>query len=619
MGRLITLLTILLLFVAQLLIAASSAEQDPYTLFRAHYQATGGLQRWQALNTSYSEGDVIYDGLSGTIKVWEKKPLQARIEEDFGVIRELSGDSGECAWRLDYNGQLEIQRDPETLKRRQLSQYLSSFDHLNPQSEIFTLTLEAPTEIDGQPCHVICMKNTINSDVTWFYFDVASLKLSATVTRQPDIEIHSSYADYRQVDGLSIPFFQRDDIHPRQKHRETKLTHVELNPPLTASRFAIPAAQPVAITFPPGCDSLQIPFLSAEGEIHLPVTVKNDTKWWLLDSGASSSVIDEGYARRLGLIPGGQIKGFGFGDNFDLSFVAVPELQIGSSPQLLRMAPHTVMAYDGLVESSYEPLRHGILGYDFLSRFVVRIDYAQRFLTLYAPQHPPAADSLWIDAPLTYRMFTLPVQIDARQAGRWSLDIGARHSSFYYPYAQRHYLLDRAGVEHVSQGLSGVSIDRFVRFDSLTIAGLRLERPILSVPGRQGSGMSSVGELSGNLGASVLDHFILWLDYSRQRVRFEPGELFSQPVEVDKSGLLVGMSRQGQPMVSFVAADSPAARAGFVAGDMIEAIDDRAVVSYGGVLPIRQLLLQQTGRCYRFRVQRADKMHELLLCLQEIL
>ena len=619
MSRLITLLTILLVLVAQLLIAAPPVEQNPHAIFRAHYQATGGLQRWQELNSSYCEGDVTYDGLSGTVKIWEQRPIQVRVEEDYGVIREASGDSGECAWRLDYNGQLEIMRDPETLKRRQLARYLSDFEHLNPHSPIFNLSLEAVTDIDGRPCHVVCMRNTINSDVTWYYFAVDSLLLLSTVTRQPDIEIHSRYTDYHQVDGLAIPFSISEDIHPRQKHRATKLTHVELDPLLAVSRFAVPEAQPMAITFPPECNELQIPFLLSQGAIHLPVTVRNDTKWWLLDSGASSSVIDEDYARHLGLIPKGQIKGFGFCDNFDMSFVAVPQMQIGSAPQLLEMAAHTVMAYAGFTDSSYEPVRYGILGYDFLSRFIVRIDYARRILTLYLPQHSQAAAGQWVDAPLTYRMFTLPVQIDGRQTGRWSIDIGAQHTSFYSPYAQRHHLLDRAGVEHVSRGLSGLSIDHLVRFKSLTVAGFRLERPILSVPGRQGIGMSSVGELTGNLGASILDRFILWLDYSRQRVRFEPGELYSQSVEVDKSGMLVGMSLQGQPMVSFVAADSPAAQVGFVAGDLIEAIDGRAVASYGGVLPIRQLLLQRTGRCYRFKVQRGDQLLELTLCLQDIL
>lgn len=603
------------------IIVATTPAQDgaAIAIFRAHYQATGGLQRWQELNSSYSEGDVTYDGLSGTVKIWEKRPTQVRIEEDFGVIRESSGDSGECSWRLDYNGQLEILRDPETLKRRQLARYLSDFEHLNPHSTIFTLSIEAVADVDGRPCHVVSMKNTINSDGTKYYFAADSLFLLATVTRQPDIEVHSRYSDYRKVDGLSIPFSQSDDIHPRQKHRETRLTHVELDPSLATSRFIVPEAQPPAITFPAGCEALHLPFLLAQGAIHLPVTVGNDTKWWLLDSGASSSVIDEDYARQLGLIPKGQIKGFGFCDNFDMSFVAVPALQIGSSPQLLQMSAHTVMAYAGLADSSYEPLRYGILGYDFLSRFIVRIDYARCVLTLYLPQHLPVADGQWLDAPLTYRMFTLPVQIDDQQTGRWSIDIGAQHGSFYSPYAKRHHLLDKAGVEHVSQGLSGLSVDRLVRFKSLTIAGFRLERPILSVPGGQGVGMSSVGELTGNLGASVLDRFILWLDYSRQRVRFEAGGLFSQPIEVDKSGMLVGMSWQGQPMVSFVAAASPAEQSGFVAGDMIEAIDGRAVASYGGVLPIRKLLLQQAGSCYSFKVQRAGEILELTLCLQGIL
>jgi hypothetical protein len=42
---------------------------DPYTIMVAHYQASGGLERWQQLTTSYASGSVIYDGLNGTFKL----------------------------------------------------------------------------------------------------------------------------------------------------------------------------------------------------------------------------------------------------------------------------------------------------------------------------------------------------------------------------------------------------------------------------------------------------------------------------------------------------------------------------------------------------------------------
>lgn len=608
--------------VAVALIAADVAH-DPYAIMTAHYQATGGLQRWKQLTTSYATGRVIYDGLSGTFKSWERDPLQSRLEEDFGIIRQVQGDNGVNAWRLDYNGQLELVRDPETLKRRELARLLSNFEHLNRQSRVFSLTLEGREQFNGHPCYVVRMENTLNTDITRYYVSVENLLMLASTTRQPDIAISSSYRDYRRIDGFLIAFHQSDDISPRQKHRETQLTSLVLNPDLDDAIFEVPQAQPPAIKFPSGQQQVTIPIMLVEGAIYIRVTIDNSCGWWLLDSGASNSVIDAGYARSLNLSPSGWIKGFGYGDNFDLSLVQLPGLSVGSKTEELHMAAHVVMSYAGLSDASYEPCLCGILGYDFISRFVVRIDYGHQYLTLHHPDWlPDSAPHEWVDAPLKYHMFTVPVCVDDTYCGRWSLDLGAERSSINAPYIQRHHALQdqRArGVEHVNKGLVSHSIDKLARFTSLEVGGWKLDRPVISLSAPVTVGSATMGELVGNLGASQLQNFILWLDYPQQRVAFEAGVLFGNSEQLDKSGMLVGMSYTQQPMISFVAADSPAQRCGFVAGDLIIAIDGQSVDLYGGVRKIRQLLRQSAGCCYEFRLQRGQDFQVITLCLENLL
>ncbi len=604
-------------------IVADVAQQDPYAIMMAHYQATGGLQRWKQLTTSYATGSVIYDGLSGSFRLWEHEPLQTRLEEDFGIIRQVQGDSGASAWRLDYNGQLELLRDPDILKRRQLALLLSKFEHLNRQSNVFSLQLEAQQQLNGHQCYVVRLDNNLNTDVSRFYLAVDNLHMLASITSQPDIEITSSYSDYRWVDGVLISFHQSDDISPRQKHRETQLTTLVLNPHIADSIFALPTAQPPTLKFPLGRRQVNFPILLVDGAIYLQVTINNNHGWWLLDSGASSSVIDEEYARSLHLLPSGWIKGFGYGDNFDLSLVQLPGLSVGSKADELHMAAHVVMAYSGLYASSYEPQLCGILGYDFISRFVVRIDYGQQSITLYKPDsRQDFAVNNWIDAPLKYRMFTVPVCVERNYCGRWSIDLGAERSSINAPYIQQYRALQKKrtrGVEHVSKGLASHSIDKLARLTSLEIAGWQLDNPVLILSEPVQTGSATIGELAGNLGAAQLQNFVLWLDYSNQRVAFEPGSLFGNSEQLDKSGMLVGMSYTQQPMISFVATDSPAQRCGFIAGDQIIAIDGLPVGNYGGVHNIRQLLRQTDGCCYEFKLQRGQDYIALKLCLEDLL
>lgn len=608
---------------------------DPYSIMRAHYQATGGLGRWKKLRSSYSTGSVIFDGLRGTFKLWERMPLQFRLDEDFGVIRQIQGDCGTNAWQLDYNNQLEVLRDAQTRKRRRIARYFANFEHLRRNSSIFTLYLEPQAVIAGVKCHVIRMENSINSDITWYYFASDTLRLLASKIRQPDIEISSRYSDHRQVAGLTIPFHQSDDISPRQKHHETQITHIEFNQPVNSDLFALPlysSPAPPPITFPVGGDKATgnvanqvcIPFRFIAGGIYVRVRINGDSGWWVVDSGASSSLIDKDYARRLHLQQAGQIKGFGFGNNFDLTFATLPGLEVGSGQATLHMGKHIVTVYAGLSASSYEPVISGVLGYDFLSRFVVRIDYAHRQLTVYDPASFTVADvdGTWIDAPLLYRTFTVPVVVDDKYSGRWSVDLGAERSSFNVPYIQKYAELQQlaaAGVEHVSKGLASFTIDHLARFNSLEVGGLRLDNPVLSLSSAVDVGSATIGELVGNLGSDQLQNFVLWLDYPRQRVLLQPGELFNQPQQLDKSGLLVGLSAAGQPMISFVANGTPAARAGMRGGDLIVSINGKGVQQFAGVMQIRQLLCAKAGSCYNFVLQRADKTVSVKLCLENLL
>ncbi|MDY0269282.1 aspartyl protease family protein [Trichloromonas sp.] len=611
--RRLFLALLLALFVALPVCAAEAV--DPYRFFAAHYEAMGGLERFKRINSGWSVGTVRYDGLTGTFESWSEKPLRYRLNEDFGIIRQSEGDDGTLRWRKDTNGQVEEVRDEETLKRRRIAELLENFEHLNPDSPWFSLSDEGHAAVEGIPCRVLRLDNRINSDVSRFFFAVDDLRVVKTVDTQPDVEIHTRYDDYRRVDGLWLPFRQVSNIHPRNKHREIVITAQRIDPPVNRQRFAKPAPATGAIDFPANDRAENIPFLFSENLIYLPVTLKGDTRWWILDSGASMSVIDADYAASLGLTPEGSIGGFGFGDLFTLSFVRLPPCRVGE----LTLPAQTIHAYKGLAENSYEPVRVGILGYDFLSRFVTRIDYARRTISFYRPESfVYQGPGKIVDAPLKYRTFSLPARIDDLPDERFSLDLGSHRSSLHHPFAARHGLLKRPGVQTVSKGMASFSFETLSAFDRLEIAGFSIDRPLLTIPDEAGAGTAAVGELAGTLGNSLLRHFVLTLDYGKQQVMIEAGAEFNETFPEDHSGLLVGQGENGGPMVSFVAAGTPAQEAGFLAGDVIATVDGRPAAEYGGVLPIRELLRRAPGTKFDFTLLRQGREVHIELVLREL-
>ncbi len=573
---------------------------DPYQIMQQHYAAIGGLQRLKSLVSSHSQGRVHYDGLQGTFKHWEKRPLQHRTEEDYAIITQIEGDSGTFAWFFDTNGQQLIVRDEDTLKRRRISELLDNYEHLDKNSPHFSMTYAGIKIIKNRPCYEVILSNTINTDRSHFFFDTQTLFIARSLYRQPDMEIESFYDDYKSVDGIIMPFHQHNTFHPWEKTEETWITHYSYDPPVTDD-FFLPPERTKGYHFHNDDQAASIPFEFIENLIYLPVAIGGDKQFWVLDSGASMSVIDHDYAEKLGLIVQGSIRGYGFGELFELAFVKVPEYRVGD----IQFDSQKFYVSKGLAAKSYEPAMVGILGYDFLSRFVVEIDYDQKQVTFHSPEtFVYQGTGTVLEAPLKYRTFTLPVTVDGKYQSLWSLDLGSYHSSIHYPFAEKHGLLDRNGVEIVSQGMSGLSRELNIQFNCLQIDRFQLDRPLLAIPVEKGVGATALGEVGGNLGNSTLSHFHLFLNYPEQKIIMEKGQSYNLVSPRDKSGLIIGRSENNQPMISYISTNSPADKAGLVAGDIIVELAGQAIGPDHPVLPLRDILRGPAGSEIVIHVQR---------------
>lgn len=591
--------------------------QDPYAVLNNHYQAIGGLERLKKIRTSYSEGKTRHDGLLGRFKHWEARPLQHRTEQDYKAISMIEGDSGQFSWLFDTNGQLLIHKTPEVFQRREIARLFDKYEHLKPESPFFSVSYQKMTEVNTTSCHEILITNSINSDKMYFYFDTESYYLIQSVVEQPDVEITTIFDDFREQNGFILSFHQRTKYLPWEKEEETWVERYLHNPKIEESFFDIPA--PVKDYKLTGTDkgksSTTIPFQFIENLIYLPVTIQGDTKYWVLDSGATMSVIDVDYAHSLGLEEQGSIQGYGFGDLFKLSFVTLPQCSVGN----LVFDSQKLYGSKGLAKDSYEPVIHGILGYDFLSRFVVEIDYDTRNVTLHLPESfSYNGKGVVIDAPLKYRTFTLPVNIDQKFKSKWSLDLGAFHSSIHYKFAEKHNLLDTPGVESVSQGLSTVSLATTAQFNCLAIDRLQIDYPLISIPLEKGKGATALGEVGGNLGNSTLQHFHLWLNYPEQQIILEKGGHFNKTPPRDKSGLVIGLTENDQPLVSFVAGNSPAENAGIIAGDIIFEMNGINLPPGHPTQGLRDLLRGAAGTKISLKMLRGKQQLETGFVLQDL-
>jgi hypothetical protein len=594
---------------------AADSLTDPRGILLKHYEVIGGLEKLKKIKSGYIEGKITFDGLNGTFRQWEEMPLKYRLEEDYGVIKQIFGDDGLQSWTVDPNGKVQIQRDDDTLKRRKVKALLEVFDHMEPGTKNFILTYEGGGRAGEIDCHVIKMANIINDDYTLFFISKENYYVVKAILKQPDVEIHTLFSDFREIGGIIHPFHEDTEILPREKKETMQLAKYDFNVKVDQALFALPQKDVEDFAFLNGENSENVPFTFIENSIYIPVTINSETRLWLFDNGASMSIIDADYGSSLGLKPEGEIKGFGIASLFDFSFVTLPSYQVSG----IQFNPQKVFSYKGLSSRFYDSDIVGILGHDFVSRFVTKIDYAARTLSFYHPgKFKYSGEGRIIDAPLRNKIFSVPASVDGKYTGKWTFDLGAFDVSFHYPFADENNLLNLRGVDRLSADLGGQHRERTVQFKSIELGGFEVLFPLINIPMDKGKGSNVSKEIIGNIGNSLLRHFVVYLDYKRQQVILEKGKDFDRKFPADKSGLLIGMTDEGFPEIVFVAPGTPADKAGFVYGDIILRIDGTDAGSFGGITGVRNLFLQEAGREYNIEVIRAGTKHELKLILEDL-
>ncbi len=599
---------------------AKAEMSDPYEILQKHYQATGGLERIKAQKTKHVEGTVVIEGtgFEGSFVQWSERLVRSRQDVDLTVFKLTEGDNGEFSWRVDQNGRLQIRRDERSLKEHRVKALLAEFDHLNRESANFDLGFEGIEKVGDADCYVVKMTNAINNDVTTSYYDKTSFQLLKTVDRKPDSEMHTLFFDYREVDGVLVAFREEATEHPTKMKQIMQITSIETNVPVDPSVFEPPTEQVADFKFLNGFSAEDIPFRFIEDHLFLEVELGGKNTLWVLDSGAGATVVEKKFAESLGLEPMGNIKGKGAGAVVDASFTTLPAFSLPG----VEFREQTVAMIDlhWLFSEWFGLDVAGILGFDFLSRMVTRIDYARELISFYHPDHfEYTGVGVVLDAPVSQgNSFNLPLTVDGKYGGLWRLDTGAGGMWFHYPFAEKHGLLDLPGVQGMSAGAGGSGTHRRVQFNTIEFAGWTIEDPIISIPPGKGQGAFADEALTGNIGNSLLRHFVVYLDYKDERVIVEKGDHFGHVLPRDNSGLQVKKRQDGELEVMFVAEGTPASKAGFQTGDIIRSVNGIDSKYLGGLISLREMLREKPETKYMIGVIRDDRLKALKLVLKDL-
>jgi len=591
---------------------------DPYEILNRYFQTAGGLERMLSERTSYSEATLSLGGMEGSMKIWLRKPGQSRVEVALGPLNIIQGDNGEHAWVLDQNGKLQVITNPNdaTVKRRQVRRLIEEYAFAQPGSDIFKVSLEDMDQVEGKDCYVVKITNNINIDNYTYHINTQTFVLEKTAFAE-DIESRDAfYGDYREIEGLLVPFWTKEVQRQTGQTQEMRITRYVSNPEIDLALFEPPQPGTKDYQFVHGDRAENISFEFIGNHLYIPVTVSGKERLWALDTGAGMTVLNKEFAEELGLELKGELKGKGAGGTVMASLTTLPPYSVKG----IQFQDQTVAVID-----MSELIRRlgldvvGVLGYDFLSRFVTKIDFAKERVSFYEPERfEYTGDGHVQDMHISNSLFSVQATLDGTHAGSWTFDIGAGTTSLDGRYALREGYAKKDGVLRVGHGAGNEFQVKNIKCDSMQFAGFMVYEPEISFS-YGGTDTTFTADQIGVLGNSLFRNFVLYCDYAGERLIVERGDKFNQPWPADHSGLQIAWSQNREVEVSYVSPNTPAEKAGFTKGDVLRSINSINVGLFDGVVAIRKLLQANPGTTYEFVIDRAGENKKLKLKLAQLL
>ncbi len=359
--------------------------------------------------------------------------------------------------------------------------------------------------------------------------------------------------------------------------------------------------EPMAYRFKEGSSSARIAFELNSNKIFLPVRINGgEERWFVLDSGCPVTAVDLDVARQLHLPVAEERTLAGAGEGR----TAVGTTKVGSLALAdLELFPRAVWALGvNRPVAPYEGRRiDGLLGVDFLERFVVQIDYPNRRLEVFEPLRFQVAEP-GVVVPLTkvggHYTVRGALQVKEGQSieGQFILDVGVRLPLLLAtPFVNRYDLIVALGAgkeQTVGGGLGGQTIAHLGRVKSLTIGELKIEAPFVALSQERRSFLAG-DETQGLLGAEVFRRYCLTLDFGGKRAIFKEAAENRAPYEYDMSGMFLIAPEDNfhRFQVLSTAHGGPAAEAGIRPGDVIVEIDGK---------PAAQWTLEQLRASFRW-------------------
>ncbi|HEY7642277.1 MAG TPA: aspartyl protease family protein, partial [Steroidobacteraceae bacterium] len=414
------------------------------------------------------------------------------------------------------------------------------------------------------------------------WFDADSHRLLRTAEPQMFFKTQETYGDYRRFGKVLLAGTRTVDFGTGPSNiQKMKVTRVEQAPARAPSAYARPTAPARGGALVGGAVTDTVPFRLLNNHVYIEARVNGKGPYTFIVDTGGHTLLSPRLVKEVGLHSVGEAANSGAGDKTETTgYAHYDEIAIGKA----RLHDQV-----GFATNIYEPPIEGIqvdgmIGFEYFSRFAVRLDYGAHTMTTTDFAH---FDAQAAGTAIPFKFYDhlpqvtgaidgLPALFDVDSGSRSEIDVTA-------PFVVKHQLRDKysRGVRAITGwGVGGPARGYVVRLPSLTFHGIRVDDVVAGLSESK-AGSFSDPSYDGNVGGGFLKRFAVTFDYSHQVLylrRLEP-----QPADAgrfDRSGMWINAANDAYEVKS-VAANSPAAAAGLAEGDLITSLNgDPAVADH---------------------------------------
>jgi PDZ domain/Aspartyl protease len=553
---------------------AATPRPDPVAILAAAKAASGGAA-WDALHTQHSTVTISTAGIKGNAERWaDIYSGRSLIKYTIGPVTGAAGFDGTVAWSQDGSGQSVA----ETGVARELAVNAAYRDKLAfwyPQRAKAQISFLDRVVDEGATFDVVRIVPE-GGRAFQFWINSDTHLIERLVEREAQETRTEFLMDMRSVEGVKVPYRVRATRGDPHHDEVVTVDKLDYNWPLAGVVFAQPAGAGPDFAFSGGIASTEIPFEVREGFIFVPVTLNGKGPFRMLLDSDRGNILSPRAMSELGIKPQGNFGVSGSGENQqEIGIARVDQVQVGGvtiDGMLFAAIDVTdymsrVVGIDGVA---------GVVGFEFLKRFPMKLDYQRSRVTFYEPSRfTYTGTGVAVPFKLKGRVALVEGSVDGIE-GTFAIDTSSGDSlALGTQFVSKNDLVKRYGANQ--SFVSGTSSDDYVhsllaRAGSLKLGALAIDKPVVALATTPGS--AAADDVSGSVGYGVLRQFNITFDYVNGKLYLERNANYGQRDVFDRSGMWIERSDDGFAVVDVIK-DGPAAKAGVAQGNVITAIDGK--------------------------------------------